>query len=67
MNKKLIVISCFAAGLALSWALSIGIIKFITHCFGVDISVGMATLLWIIACVVFWPFRNILPSGKKGE
>lgn len=44
--------------LALSWAITIGIIKLITMCFGMTFSLLAATGIWLILCLVSGFFKG---------
>lgn len=46
----------FAA--ALSWAITVGIIKLITMCFGMTFSLLVATGIWLILCLVSAFFKG---------
>ena len=39
-------------GYALSWAVTIGVIKLITMCFSIGFSLPMATGIWLIMCLL---------------
>lgn len=54
------VIAIFAATLLLSWAVTIGIIKLITMCFGWKFSLLFATGIWLIILLL----RGIFQNGK---
>lgn len=66
MKKVLVVIVFFVVGMALSWALTIGMIKLITLCFGWSFSMAIATGIWLIECLVFWVLKGLAPSKKGG-
>ena len=42
----------YALGYGLSWIVSCGLIKLVTMCFGATFSWGVATGIWLIACIV---------------
>ena len=39
-------------GYALSWVVTIGVIKLITMCFSIGFSLPMATGIWLIMCLL---------------
>lgn len=56
-----IILILFAA--ALSWAITVGIIKLITMCFGMTFSLLVATGIWLILCLVSGFFKGV--SNQK--
>lgn len=50
----------FVILLAISWAITVGIIKLICFCFGLSFSLLIATGIWL--CIIL--FKLILQSGK---
>ena len=58
MNKGLFFIIAMVLGYALSWAVVVGIIKFITMCFSIGFSFPIATGVWLILCLLKLVFHN---------
>lgn len=52
MRKVLILIICSIVGYAISWVITIGIIKLITMCFSIGFSLPVATGIWLILCLL---------------
>ena len=57
--KALIVISLIAILLALSWAISVGLIYLICLCFSWEFSLLTATVIYLIGCLIY----SFLPKG----
>ena len=54
-------IAIFLVSCAISWAVTCGIVKLITMCFGWTFSIGIATGIWLIMfllCEVFGHIRK---------
>ena len=66
MKKVWVIIVFFAVGMALSWAMTVGMIKLITLCFGWSFSLQTATGIWIMECGVYWVLKGLVPSKKGG-
>lgn len=54
----LIVTGVFLAVMALSWAVTIGIIKLITLCFGWNFSILIATGIWLAMLLIHFCFKS---------
>lgn len=52
MRKVLILIIGAIVGYAISWVITIGIIKLITMCFSIGFSLPVATGIWLILCLL---------------
>lgn len=61
MKKVVIAILIFAAGVAISWASTVGIIKLITVCFGWEFPLLWATGAWLL----LWLLNGFL--SRRGE
>lgn len=62
LRALLIILLALILGYGLSWAVTIGIIKLITLCFGWAFSLTHATGIWLVL-VLLW----IMFSKKKGH
>lgn len=51
-HKGMVFALIIVFGYALSWAVTIGIIKLITMCFSIGFSLPMATGIWLIICLL---------------
>ena len=51
-RKGLVTILILIVGYAISWAITVGIIKLITMCFSFDFSLAVATGIWLILCLL---------------
>ena len=58
-----IILAILIFGYGFSWAVTIGIIKLITICFGWTFSLAHATGIWL-ALVMIWLFFH---KGKEGK
>ena len=59
------IIACvvgLAIALALSWGVTVGIIKLITICFGCAFSLPVATGIWLILLLLRW-----VATGERRE
>lgn len=63
MRKWIIVLIVLAGMYAISWALTVGIIKLITMCFSWDFSLAAATGVWLILCLV----GNVFHKSGEGK
>ncbi len=61
MREWMIVLLIVAGMYAISWGMTVGIIKLITMCFSWDFSLAAATGIWLILCLV----ENLL--HKSGD
>ena len=52
MRKWIIDLILLAGSCAISWALTVFIVKLITMCFSWDFSLAAATGVWLILCLV---------------
>ena len=51
-RKGLVTILILIVGYAISWAITVGIIKLITMCFSFDFYLAVATVIWLILCLL---------------
>ena len=51
---------------ALSWIITVGIIKLITMCFGLTFKWSVATGIWLCLCVIQAWFKGAINLNKKG-
>lgn len=58
MSKIILVILAILAVMAISWALTCGIIKLITLCFGLTFSFAIATGIWLILFLLGSTFKK---------
>lgn len=58
MREWIIVLIVLAGMYAISWALTVGVIKLITMCFSWDFSLAAATGVWLILCLVETLFQR---------
>jgi len=61
MKVILVAIAVYVFGYALSWAITVGIIKLITLCFSLNFSLLPATGIWLILCAI----KLIFCKSKK--
>ena len=54
----LIALLITALGYTISWAITVGIIKLITLCFGWGFSLLIATGIWLIGCILEGIFKK---------
>lgn len=59
MLKTLITVLVLTVCYAISWAVTVGIIKLITMCFSLDFSLAVATGIWLILCLLRWVFPKL--------
>lgn len=52
MREWIIALILLAGSYAISWALTVFIVKLITMCFSWDFSLAAATGVWLILCLV---------------
>jgi hypothetical protein len=62
LRAFLIILLVLILGYGLSWAVTIGIIKLITICFGLRFSLAYATGIWLVLILL-----RIIFSKKKGH
>lgn len=60
MGELFVYIVALAIALALSWGVTVGIIKLITVCFGWGFSLPVATGIWLVLLLIKWAC-----GGKK--
>lgn len=64
-RRAIVLLICKILGLiigyAISWGITIGIIKLVTMCFSLNFSIPIATGIWIILCVI----KLMFPSKKE--
>lgn len=58
MSKIILVILAILAVMAISWALTCGIIKLITLCFGLTFSFAIATGIWLVLFLLGSTFKK---------
>lgn len=59
MHKGLVIVISLVAGYAISWAITVGIIKLITMCFSIKFSLPVATGIWLILCLLKLVFHKL--------
>ena len=62
-NGCFITLLALVAVLVLSWGLTVGIVELIALCFGLKISLLMATGIWLI----IWLLKSIFSSNTKSK
>ena len=63
MREWIIALILLAGAYAISWALTVFIIKLITMCFSWDFSLAAATGVWLILCLV----GNVFHKSGEGK
>ena len=63
MQKIVITVISVLLLYAISWAITVGVIKLITICFGAGFSLAIATGIWLALCLLRWLFSG--ESSKK--
>ena len=58
MRKGLILIIGLVVGYAISWVITVGIIKLIAMCFSIGFSLPVATGIWLILCLLKLVFHK---------
>lgn len=61
LSTLIIILSVLILGYGISWAVTVGIIKLITICFGCGFSLAYATGVWLVLILLWITFR----PGKK--
>lgn len=59
MRKGLVIVIGLIVGYAISWAITVGIIKLITMCFSIGFSLPIATGIWLILCLLNLVFHKL--------
>lgn len=49
--------------LGLSWAVTVGLVKLITLCFGIEFSLKIATGIWIVILILRSIFKTTVHKG----
>ena len=57
-HKGLVTALVLIIGYAISWAITVGIIKLITLCFSIGFSLAVATGIWLIFCLLKLVFHK---------
>lgn len=52
MRKGLVIVIGLVIGYAISWIITVGIIRLITMCFSIKFSLPVATGIWLILCLL---------------
>ena len=63
MSKILVVVLTLVIGYAISWGITVGVIKLITMCFSIGFSLPVATGIWLILCLLKLVFHK--SEGKR--
>ena len=63
MVDVLVVILILAVSLGMSWAVTVGLIKLVTICFGWPVSLLTATGIWLILLLA----RSVFKSRSRNE
>nr|DAZ60790.1 MAG TPA: hypothetical protein [Caudoviricetes sp.] len=63
MRKGLVIVIGLIVGYAISWAITVGIIKLITMCFSIGFSLPIATGIWLILCLLNLVFHKL--EGRR--
>ena len=63
MRKGLVIAIGLIVGYAISWAITVGIIKLITMCFSIGFSLPIATGIWLILCLLNLVFHKL--EGRR--
>ena len=63
MRKGLVIVIGLIVGYAISWAITVGIIKLITMCFSIGVSLPIATGIWLILCLLNLVFHKL--EGRR--
>lgn len=71
MKKKttlgvLIFILAVMLAYALSWIITVGVIKLITMCFGLTFKWSVSTGIWLCLCVIQTWLKGAINLNKKG-
>ena len=58
MSKILVAVLALVIGYAISWGITVGVIKLITMCFSIGFSLPVATGIWLILCLLKLVFHK---------
>ena len=58
MSRILVAVLALVIGYAISWAITVGVIKLITMCFSIGFFLPVATGIWLILCLLKLVFHK---------
>ncbi len=58
MSKILVAVLALVIGYAISWGITVGVIKLITMCFSIGFSLPVATGIWLVLCLLKLVFHK---------
>lgn len=58
MSKILVAVLALVIGYAISWGITVGVIKLITMCFSIGFSLPVATGIWMVLCLLKLVFHK---------
>lgn len=65
--EVLLIVVCLALIVALNWAICVAVVYLVALCLGFDVTLLVATGVWIAKTYLQWSFGDFAKLKKKGD